>query len=296
MPSALSTRFADGNSAVNLCYAVYDRESGDLIYSSDDKGTDKEISWTFSSNKFDITFDLVNGKRYDFMFWADNGIDGLYNFDYAAKTMTVDYDKMAINADNADAFYNVCRNVEMDGAAKRTIELRRPFAQINLGTDDLRRVEAIDGTYVKSIVMAVDGAYSQLDLFAGTAGNPQNVVFTAQAPLPDDPFPVNKEEIDEDPYEYLAMGYILTGIELIEKDNVQQTQQEIMNVNFDIKLQRKDADSGEVNVSVLNCPVQRNFRTNIFGSLLTTSGRFNIIIEPDFESPDINIPDDKITQ
>ena len=37
-----------------------------------------------------------------------------------------------------------------------------------------------------------------------------------------------------------------------------------------------------------NVPVQRNYRTNIFGSILTSKVNLNVVIEPAFNAPDYN--------
>ena len=36
-------------------------------------------------------------------------------------------------------------------------------------------------------------------------------------------------------------------------------------------------------------PLQRNYRTNIFGSLITNNVSFNVTIEPAFNEPDYNV-------
>ena len=39
-----------------------------------------------------------------------------------------------------------------------------------------------------------------------------------------------------------------------------------------------------------NVPVQRNYRTNIYGSILTSDVEVNVVIEPAFNEPDNNYP------
>ncbi|MBQ9556059.1 MAG: hypothetical protein IJV05_07530, partial [Muribaculaceae bacterium] len=52
----------------------------------------------------------------------------------------------------------------------------------------------------------------------------------------------------------------------------------------------KDENGAEVNtVTVANCPVQRNYRTNIFGDLFTLQGKFNIVIDPIYNTPDYEV-------
>ncbi len=45
---------------------------------------------------------------------------------------------------------------------------------------------------------------------------------------------------------------------------------------------------GDYNRKYTFVPVQRNYRTNIFGSLLTSSVDVNVVIEPTFKEPDYN--------
>jgi len=42
------------------------------------------------------------------------------------------------------------------------------------------------------------------------------------------------------------------------------------------------------NLNLANMPVQGNYRTNVYGSLLTTQNQFNVTIEPNFGTPDFN--------
>ena len=42
------------------------------------------------------------------------------------------------------------------------------------------------------------------------------------------------------------------------------------------------------NRTFTNVPVQRNYRTNIYGSLLTNTADFNVVIAPEFNDPDYN--------
>ena len=42
------------------------------------------------------------------------------------------------------------------------------------------------------------------------------------------------------------------------------------------------------NRTFTNVPVQRNYRTNIFGSLLTNTADVNVVIAPGFNDPDYN--------
>jgi len=49
-----------------------------------------------------------------------------------------------------------------------------------------------------------------------------------------------------------------------------------------------NGDTEVRNFTVPNVPVQRNYRTNVYGTLLTTDGEVKIDIKPEFDQPDIN--------
>ena len=69
-------------------------------------------------------------------------------------------------------------------------------------------------------------------------------------------------------YDLIAMNYLLTGETIINCKLV-------------------FGNGTEVNVK--NAPVNMNHRTNIYGSLLTAPGSFNIVVDNKFDTPDHNI-------
>ncbi|MCM1370099.1 MAG: hypothetical protein NC204_06970 [Candidatus Amulumruptor caecigallinarius] len=280
MPAEAGTRgFSDGKAAQTLKWAIYDSTTGEVVLTVDDSDAP---GYTYGDLNFTITYNLVKGKTYDFVFWADNN-SGNYELDYAGKKMTVKYPEagpMLSDNDNYDAFYNVVKGVKVTGSASLSTKLRRPFAQINLGTDDIA-LAATYQTTVSTVEMTVSGAYTVLDLFSGKASSPVSLKFGA-APVPEgETFPVEK---DGKSYDYLAMGYVLTGIE-VDKDNVQSAQQELMSTVFTLTFK----DGQKNSIEVPNMPVQRNYRTNVYGSLITSPIDWTIEIAPDFNGPDHNL-------
>jgi hypothetical protein len=71
------------------------------------------------------------------LFWAQapNGED-YYDIDFTNGKITVKYDndKKDANDEKRDAFYKVHKNVKITGPIEETIVLKRPFAQVNVGT------------------------------------------------------------------------------------------------------------------------------------------------------------------
>ncbi|MBQ2873988.1 MAG: right-handed parallel beta-helix repeat-containing protein, partial [Bacteroidales bacterium] len=58
------------------------------------------------------------------------------------------------------------------------------------------------------------------------------------------------------------------------------------NVDVDITL---DTNFGEVKHTISSVPVKENFRTNLLGNFLTTDATFTVVVDEDFEVPDIVI-------
>lgn len=273
VPQGMQTRaYGEATTATELRYVVYDQTNGEVVIN--ETTTDRSADLTYS-----VTMNLVKGKTYDFVFWAQDPSCTAYTFDATNKKVTVSYEGAKVNDDTRDAFYNVVSDLTVNGGMNRTVELRRPFAQINVGTSDIEAAKAVN-TELASTALSVEGAYTDLDLFSGKASNAVTAAFAADAPATDETFPYAEDGKD---YEYLAMAYVLTGTEL-EGEDVQHAQSELFNV--DVTMNFKDGKSNTIEVD--NAPVQRNYRTNIFGALLTSPLNWNVIIKPAFYEPDYN--------
>lgn len=142
-------------------------------------------------------------------------------------------------------------------------ELRRPFAQINIGTDDFDAAAAAGYTVSESTIGVA--TYKTLNLLSGEVSDPVTATFVKKPiPTEDSKFSVNSKD-----YKYLSMSYVL-----VPKDK------ETVDIAFDYTL---------TNRTFTNVPVQRNYRTNIYGSLLTNTADFNVEIVPRFNDPDYNV-------
>ena len=84
--------------------------------------------------------------------------------------------------------------------------------------------------------------------------------------------PPDYESFPKEGYKYLSMDYLLVGPK--QKTNV--------NVQWQIS----DGAGTAIERTFANVPVQGNYRTNIYGSLLTSTSDFNVEIDPAFEEPD----------
>ena len=263
LPSEMGTRaFADGLTAKHLQYAVYEAgQSTPLKVFGDETTVVGEAEMV--DLKKSVTLQLTSGKSYDVIFWADATTDSPYTFDPATQKVSVDYSKVNNNSDNCDAFFKK-ETITVSGNQSVDVKLTRPFAQVNIGTDDFDAAKASGLEVTQTEVVAK--AFATLNLATGKVSDEADRTFTMKA-IPtasDGEFPVAGG------YKYLSMDYLLVGADKATVD-----------VAFNY--------GGPQNRTFTNVPVQRNYRTNIYGSLLTNTTDFNVVIEPAFATTNYNL-------
>ena len=266
LPGDMGTRaFADGTKATELHYAVYEKGTTTrLAVCKKADGTKGQLEGTATMTGLQttISLQLTTGKEYDFVFWADAPGDNVYTFNSENQTVTVNYANAENNTDNLDAFFGQKKALKVSGNISISQELRRPFAQINIGTDDFDAAAAAGYTVSESTIGVA--TYKTLNLLSGEVSDPVTATFVKKPiPTEDSKFSVNSKD-----YKYLSMSYVL-----VPKDK------ETVDIAFDYTL---------TNRTFTNVPVQRNYRTNIYGSLLTNTANFNVVIAPGFNDPDYN--------
>lgn len=265
LPGDMGTRaFADGKKATELHYAVYEKGTTTPleVCKKADGTKGQEGTATMTGLKTTISLQLTTGKEYDFVFWADAPGDNVYTFNSENQTVTVNYANAENNTDNLDAFFGQKKALKVSGNMSISQELRRPFAQINIGTDDFDAAAAAGYTVSESTIGVA--TYKTLNLLSEEVSEPVTATFVKKPiPTEDSKFSVNSKD-----YKYLSMSYVL-----VPKDK------ETVDIAFDYTL---------TNRTFTNVPVQRNYRTNIYGSLLTNTADFNVVIAPGFNDPDYN--------
>lgn len=265
LPGDMGTRaFADGKKATELHYAVYEKGTTTplKVCKKADGTKGQEGTATMTGLKTTISLQLTTGKEYDFVFWADAPGNNVYKFNSENQTVTVNYANAENNTDNLDAFFGQKKALKVSGNMSISQELRRPFAQINIGTDDFDAAAAAGYTVSESTIGVA--TYKTLNLLSGEVSDPVTATFVKKPiPTEDSKFSVNSKD-----YKYLSMSYVL-----VPKDK------ETVDIAFDYTL---------TNRTFTNVPVQRNYRTNIYGSLLTNTADFNVEIVPRFNDPDYN--------
>ena len=272
----LGTRsFGDGYTATNLLMYVYD---------ADTKAYVTQQTATFPSNALQTTvsFNLVNGKSYYIAFLAESAnAASVYSVNTADATLTVNYGAMtAYNTDAYDCFYQVySTGVIGTDTPESSVTLYRPVAQVNWGTSDLTNpaVTQAYGTNITSSVTTT--AYTTFDLLGensegkvvGTVDETQTEEITLGylAPPTGETFPVSG-------YDYLSMQYLLVP-------------RESSLLDLTLNISNNDGSTVLSKVEVSSAPVQANYRTNIYGSLLTNTTTVSVLKDPTWGTPDNSV-------
>lgn len=278
LPAELKTRvFGDGNTATKLSYAVYNAGSTTPIAGLT---VDGDNALTMVGREATVNLKLVTGRTYDIIFWAESEpvhnatATKPYTITWNGQTLDVNYNEIKSNDENRDAFF-VKHTIEVTGPVNEEIILRRPFAQVNFGTDDLNEKAVIDAFGTDLQTSLKTKTYTQLNLGTGQVANQVEITYDfANMPADSEKFPY-----EPDTYDYVSMNYLLVPAD-----------RSIVDLDFTVK----NATTSINTIKVAAAPVQRNFRTNIYGSLLTSNVDFKVKIDPIFDEPGINIGGDEI--
>ena len=188
------------------------------------------------------------------------------------------------NDEFRDAFYAVVKGVKYTGAASETVALKRPFAQVNVGTSDLEEFVNLGGELVSSTI-SVTGVANRFSMFDNKAtkvlkeGEEELNAEFAAAKIPAEKLKnVNNKE-----YDYLAMAYILVP----DADGESSS-------TTDIEVTVTEKDGTKVTLGYEGATVQRNRRTNLVGSFLTSDVVFDVVVDDNFDDDDNNYDENDI--
>lgn len=256
---------SDGLTANRLVYAVFDEEGNRITTIAK---VDKDANFPTTEN---IT--LAKGQTYKVAFWAQNSATSAYVLD-DDMNLTIDYTNSANNDENRDAFFKTETFTVTDNAQINVV-LKRPFAQINLGVTDTDWDAAVaSGIEIATSKVVIKNAFTNMDLIDGSVSGETEVVYDFGA-TPKSSNEVLKVDLDKDgtaeEYHYLSMSYILVDA---QKSTLQD-----LDFTFH-PISGNDIVFGE---GLNNVPVQRNWRTNIIGQILTDNIDFNISIDPIYD-------------
>lgn len=163
---------------VHVYAYLVDPDTGSLAYIDPASHGENCPSQTLgmTGGKASYSTRLVTGQKYVIVFWADyksKGYDSPYTYDNATHTISVEdhnYQVYAVpaNDERRDAFYAV-ETIEVSGAiGGRTVQLKRPFAQVNIGvTDQVMSNAASKGITFKDLSVTFSNVASKIDLVTG---------------------------------------------------------------------------------------------------------------------------------
>ena len=246
-PEIGTKAIGDGTTATALSYAVYD-DAGHRIPGLNG-------ATTLSGLKATVSMTLVNGKEYSLIFFAQKELESAVSVDFDSKEMT--FNPTLANQESYDAFWAYVEPFTVTGPVNKNVQLKRPFAQLNIGTSDYDAYETAGGTAFSEVAVGVQTVYNTMNLVTGAVSGNVAAAYASEA-FPTESFPVATSPAQE----YLAMNYVLVGEE-----------KQVVDVTLTYAGQTQ---------TYTNVPVQRNYRTNIYGTLLTNSANFNVEVIPGF--------------
>ncbi len=268
LPGELNSRYGEGAEAQTLKVAVYDAADANatktalnVFKAAAGDAIEGNVLTTSMNNSLtkNIQLQLASGKTYTVVCWADAG-GTTYTFNPATQSITANYSGVMNNDEKLDAFYGA-QSFTVTGDGTETVQLRRPFAQLNIGAQDFAAAEAAGYTVSKTEVKVT--VPNALNLVEGTTSGSEDVTFASNdIPAETIAFPSTAAADAR----YLSMTYLLAGAD-----------KGIVDVDFSI------AGSNDISRSFSSVPVQRNYRTNIYGNLLTNTVDFTVEIVPAFE-------------
>lgn len=278
----IATRaISDGTGAKKLVYAVYNA-NGELIKTIANTDVNGQI---VDNSAFDngltenVTITLAKGQQYTVAFWAQNPNCTAYTTT-DLKNVTIDYAGLN-NDETRDAFFKA-ETFTVTGNTEIDVVLKRPFAQINVGVyqTDWDAAVASEIEIEKSKV-TIEKAATSINLLTGEVEGEETVEngfatiptqFTTPETLDVD---LDKDGTKEK-YVYLSMSYILAN-------DATTGYAKATLEDLDFTFAPKSGNNINFSEGLNAVPVQRNWRTNIIGKILTGDVTFNITIDPIYD-------------
>lgn len=283
MPGETASRaIADGvevaqaNMANKLAWALYEttRTGGDPVAT----GNAEKAA---NSKEFTVDIDMVKGLEYKVLFLAYN--EGGTIFDVAAgdDLKSLNFKSGLVSNNEAYDAFVACHTHTVNSETVTSVTLKRPFAQVNVGTTDTDLTKAANlQAAVFESQLVINDVPTQYNVLTGEATALQPVIFGKNTILYNT---AGKNEtlanVDGKNYNYLNMVYVLAG----EGTNTSSTHTATYTFY-------REGDATPIRtLNVNNLPIERNYRTNIVGDIITQTEKFNIVIDARFETPDYNI-------
>lgn len=297
----------DGTKAKNLVVDVFEKNTTNDEYTQVGGLRQKHDGAFNDGLTTTVNFNLVKGKTYRLIFWAQkqsvvsSNANSPYNIDDLSK-IKVNYHAGITVDEDRDAFLYVTDPITVSGNFSEEVTMTRPFAQLNYLIDKAEYDAAVAaGMVIQKAKVTVAKVATELYPLKNSVGVPaENVMFEVtdfptnftESPLKNyitlpKPGVAQESTPTTEKYYYLASKYFLVyaGDGAADKAGVSATL-----ATTSLKLQDASGDIANYEFKVPAVPVQRNYRTNIYGNLITSEGEFTVNIVPGFSGEDNNLP------
>ena len=274
-----------------LFYSVYQSNGTafNAIAHSDYHG-----SVALTGNTAELQFKLIQGETYKLVFWAQKGdsyITSAVTKDSPLGEISIDYTACDSYAADRDAFTAwdeitldpVTQGADFATSFSKEIHLKRPFAQVNFGTDDAAQAAA-QGYVASKVQVIVKQAATKFNALTGVASEPVDASFKEVA-LPETPV---EFDINNATYTRVAKAYVLpVGTFTVTQDGTSAAISSPLSTTPEVSM-ILSVKKGE-NVLALdprsraNTSIRSNYRTNLLGHLITTDATFNVVVDNDYD-------------
>lgn len=236
----------------------------------------------------DVT--LLTGYDYKLVFWADNvaSTENLQNLKTDNHYLTNNFPTVTYNTadahqyeyessdDTRDAFYGVFDLTDFSGEVRDSYTLTRPFGQLNIFTTDYDDIK-METLKPAKVRMTFTSIPIGMDLINGSLTEPAEGAGGVTGEISDIPKITNP---------------VVTGAKQLSFDYIfAPADQHLMLQNIEMAFY--DASDSQLSIESYTfpeLPVQRNYRTNVSGALLTKSADLTIDIQKNFAGiKDVNL-------
>ncbi len=269
-PEVKSAEDPGDGSAINRCvlgvYLVNGSTQelyGDVMYEAVSGGTA-----TFE----DVA--LLTGYDYKLVFWADNvaetlalSTDNHYTVSFAATAPQVSYNTGTYTSsdDTRDAFFGVFDLEGFSGTVEDSYTLTRPFGQLNIFTTDYAGIQS-ETLKPAKVQITFPSIPTGMNLLTGATISTEVTGTVSSIPT-------------------LITSPVVSGAQQLSFDYIfAPADQQFMLQNIEMAFY--DASGSPLSIESYTfpeLPVQRNYRTNVSGALLTDRAGLSIEVKPDFD-------------
>ena len=268
----MGTRTTVDMTVDQLSYSIFDA-NGNLLENFGADGIEV-IENAFAGGACEnVSVSLVKGQTYTIVFWAQDSSCDAYTVTAKQNGLTVDVDYNGGNNDETrDAFY-ASETFTVEGDAVIDVVLKRPFAQINLGvTAEDWNTAVASGINITKSKATIKNVPTSINLLDGSVSGETAVSYDF-ASIPTEATRaasnVKTLTVDDEAYKWLSMSYVLTdeSKSTLEADGLQFT------------LETSNGDEIVFDEGLHNVPLQRNWRTNVVGNVLTGNVDFKVAVD-----------------